>query len=195
MRRTSWSRDVTLCGEQEDSMRDPDESLIVRHLRAAYARAARARLEALRMLDAGFPSASFVWAVRAAEILLRDFVLAPHFLGLGLDWDEAMRQGSNVPGNSKWGKAFAKAEEWYGPFDEPLTTDDRNAWKVWDRIVRRRGNLIHGRPVEDAGSDEAAEVIDFAERMATWYAQRFLTSARHPIGEAFRDALAAQDDE
>jgi hypothetical protein len=31
--------------------------------------------------------------------------------------------------------------------------------------------------------------------MATWYAQQFLTSTRHPIGKAFRDALAAQDDE
>lgn len=176
-------------------MPDPDETLIVRHLRAAHARAARARLEAQRMFDAGFPSASFVWAVRAAEILLRDVALAPHFLALGLDWDKAMRQGSNVPGDSKWGEAFAKAEAWYGPFDEPLTTDDRDAWTVWDRIVRRREDLIHGRPVEDAGNDEAAEVIDFAERMATWYAHRLRTITRHPIGKAFRDALATQGDE
>ena len=147
------------------------------------------------MLDAGFSSAAFLWAVRAAEILLRDFVLTPHFLEQGLDWQEAMRRGSKVLGDSNWPKAFAKAEEWYGPFDEPITEDDRNAWKVWDRVVRRRGDIIHGRPVQDVGKDEATEAIAFAERMATWYAQRFLTSSRHPIGKSFRDALGGQGDE
>ena len=167
-----------------------DRDSILRHLTAAYQRAERARVEAQRILDAGVPSAALVWAVRSAEILLRDYVLTPHFLEQGLHWDEAMRKGSKILGDSKWPDAFAKAEEWYGPFDEPLTEDNEKAWKTWvSRCVRRRGDIVHGKKGSEAGTDEAAEAIAFAERMATWYSQRFLTSSRHPINQGFRDSL------
>lgn len=170
-------------------MADEAQDRTLRHLRAAYARAAEARAEAQQLLDAEFYSAAFVWAVRAAEVLLRDFVLTPHYLEQGLDWDAAMRKGSKVLGKSNWRKAFAKAEEWYGPFDEPLTEDDRNAWITWTMThVRRRGEIVHGAAVHAPLRSEAAHAIAFAERMASWYAQRFLASSRHPIGQLFRTA-------
>jgi hypothetical protein len=101
-----------------------------------------------------------------------------------------------ILGNSEWDNAFAKAEEWYGPFDEPVTEDDQNAWRAWvSQCVRPRGGIVHGRNVSEATADEVANTIAFAERMATWYSQRFLTSSRHPIGQAFRDALGGRDAE
>ena len=171
-------------------MTDPGDSTIHRHLLASYERVAGVRVEAQRLLDAGFPSAALVWAVRSAEMLMRDFVLTPHYLEQGLEWDKAMRKGSKVLGSSNWDRAFVKADEWYGPFDEPLTTDEENAWRAWTGShVRRRGEIVHGFPVRDPQPEDAAAAIAFAERMATWYAQRFLTSSRHPIGQKFRDAI------
>jgi hypothetical protein len=148
-----------------------------------------ARAEAIRLHELGFTNASLVWAVRAAEILLRDFVLTPHFLELGESWDRAMKSGAHVLGDGNWKQAFTKANEWYGPFDEPLTTDEENAWKAWDRVVRRRGDIVHGRAVVDVTQDEAKAALDFGERMASWYAQRFLTTERHPIGRQFKATL------
>jgi hypothetical protein len=154
------------------------------------ARAAVAEADALN--HAGFHAPALVWAVRAAEILMRDFVLAPYFLTKGEPWKRAMRKGSEVLGDSSWKRAFAKAEEWFGPFDEPLTTDDLNAWHVWTKqVVRRRGDVIHGRAVADVSAEEAAQAVAFAERMTSWYAQRFLTSDTHPIGQMFRALLAS----
>lgn len=164
-----------------------DDDPLLQHLRSAFARARLARAESQAILDAGLPSAALVWAVRAAEILMRDFVLAPHFIEQGSSWEEAMREGSRVLGSSAWSRAFAKAEEWYGPFDEPLTTEEANAWKVWiNGFVRLRGDLVHGRAVVDVSADLAADAIVFAERMSSWYAERFLTSSTHPMGQHFR---------
>lgn len=162
------------------------------HLRVAYTRAAAARQEAINLLEAGFPGPSLVWSVRASEILIRDFVLAPHFMLEGLPWERSMKLGAKTLGDSNWKKAFIKAEEWFGPFDQPLTTDDRNAWDAWDRdFVRIRGAVVHGRPIRrDVSTDEARLAHGYAGRMATWYAQRFLTSEKHPIGIEFREALA-----
>jgi hypothetical protein len=52
-------------------------------------------------------------------------------------------------------------EEGYGPFDEPRTEAEENAWGVWERlIVRRRGDVIHGR-MDDVTTDDAAYVLAF----------------------------------
>ncbi len=161
------------------------------HLDAAFGRAKRARENARSLHEAGFYGPALVWAVRAAEILLRDFVLAPHFVEQGHDWESAMQRGSNILGNSKWERALAKAEEWYGPFDEPLTEDGGNAWRYWQgTILRRRGGIVHGRAVPDVSADESAEAITFAEQMATWFALRFLVSSTHPNGQRFRELYA-----
>jgi hypothetical protein len=103
-----------------------------------------------------------------------------------------MRKGSTVLGSSDWKRAFAKAEEWYGRFDEPLTEDGSNAWSYWSgAIVRRRGDMVHGRAVADVSLDEATEACAFAERMATWFAQRFLASRQHSFGRTFKELLIA----
>jgi hypothetical protein len=65
-----------------------------------------------------------------------------------------------------------------------------HSWESWkDHVVRRRGGVVHGRPVPDVNTAEALEVLDFVDRMATWYPQRFLTSQAHPIARTFRDLL------
>jgi hypothetical protein len=123
---------------------------------------------------------------------MRYFVLAPHYMEAGETWEAAMELGRRDLGSSSWTKAFRLAEQWYGPFDEPLTSDDENAWRVWiNGIVRRRGQLVHGQSVEDATPEEAATVIAFAERMMTWFPQRFLVSRTHPIGLKLRRELDA----
>lgn len=160
------------------------------HLKAAFSRAERARTEAQALLAAGFYGPALVWAVRSAEVFMRDFVLAPHFMEEGLSWSRAMRKGSKTLGDSDWRRAFEKAEEWYGPFDEPLTEEGSNAWGYWRGvIVRRRGDVVHGRPVPEVTVEEASETCAFAERMAAWFAQRFLVSKSHPIGQHFREQL------
>jgi hypothetical protein len=163
------------------------------HLRAAVSRAARSRAEAHGLLNAGYPGPALVWAVRAAELFMRDFVLAPHYMDEGLDWAGSMKRGSDLLGNagqSGWRKALAAAEDWWGPFDEPLTEAGDNAWEFWnDHVVRRRGDIVHGRPVTDVTAEEAREVLAFVDRMSTWYPQRFLTSTTHPISREFRAIL------
>jgi hypothetical protein len=162
------------------------------HLRVAFTRAEAARAEARALVEAGFPGAGLIWAVRATEILMRDFLLAPHFLEEGEAWERAMRKASRVLGDSDWRRAFARVEERYGPFDEPLLEDGSNAWQFWHGvIIRRRGDIVHGRAVPEVEADEAFEACDFADRMASWFAQRFLTSPTHPIGRQFRTALEA----
>src|SRR5262245_11148139 len=121
---------------------DMPAELIRRLSAGGRGRAIVALEEARRLNVEGHPGPAFVWAVRAAEIFMRDFVLAPHFMLKGLPWRKAWQKGSQVLGTSNWAKAFAKADEWYGPFDEPLTTDSRNAWKVWTKeAVLARGRI------------------------------------------------------
>ncbi|WP_152690540.1 hypothetical protein [Jiangella alkaliphila] len=174
----------------DESATASGEPSVQEHLLAAYSRAKRGRDEAQLLLEAGFPSPSLVWSVRSAEVLLRDFVLAPYFIDRGTDWATAMKKASRVLGNSDWKNAFTKAEEWYGPFDEPLTENGSNAWAYWQSVtVRRRGDIVHGKPFPDATTEEAAQALAFAERMATWYAQRFVTSPRHPLGQQVRQLI------
>jgi hypothetical protein len=167
-----------------------DDAKIGAHMARAYERASKSLSEAKELSEAGLPSVALVWAVRSAEMLLREFVLTPHFLELGDPWERAMKRGSKVLGSGNWDRAFASAEEWYGPFDEPLTTDDRNAWQVWtSTVVRRRNELVHGQAVYEATAEEATDAIAFAERMMSWYAQRVTLSERHPAGRLFRGVL------
>lgn len=164
------------------------------HLKTATSRASRTRAEAHALLEAGFPCPALVWAVRGAEVFMRDFVLAPHFMEEGDDWSTAMQKGSDVlenAGKRGWRKAFAAAEAWWGPFDEPLTGENDHAWEFWkEHVVARRGDIVHGRAVADVDEEEAREVLAFVERMATWYPQRFLTSGKHPLSHEFRKLLA-----
>lgn len=169
-----------------------DEASLRSHLKAAVAYAASSRAEARALLEAGFPGPSLVWSVRSAEMLMRYFVLAPHYMEQGLPWESAMKEGSRKLGANNWADAFKAAEEWYGPFDEPLTEEGDNAFRVWiEHVVRVRHALVHGDPIESIERAAAEIALGFADRMATWYAQRFLVSSRHPISREFREALEA----
>ena len=66
---------------------------LVRRLTQAGLGRAKAALEEARVLDAqGYSGPAFVWATRAAEVLMRDFVLTPHYLLQGLPWEKAWRK-------------------------------------------------------------------------------------------------------
>jgi hypothetical protein len=146
--------------------------------------------EARRLNDVGFHSPAYLWTVRAAEILMRDFVLAPRYMLEGLPWKKARDKGSRVLGANSWARAFAKAGEWYGPFDDPLTTDNRNAWKVWTKdAVPLRHQIVHGELVHMPTSDVVADAIAFVDRLISWWTQRLITSPRHPAGQEFREGL------
>jgi len=169
---------------------------LIRRLTEGGRRRALAALEEARRLhDAEFHGPAYVWAVRAAEVFMRDFVLAPRFMLEGDPWRKAWAKGSNVLGSSNWAKAFKSADRWYGPFDEPLTTDDRNAWKAWTKgAIIARGHVVHGHAIHPPTSDEAAGAIAFVDRLISWWTQRLITSDRHPAGQEFRDALDAARD-
>lgn len=166
----------------------PDDE--VEFFKAALKRAEAERLMARRLHEMGLYSQSLVWSVRATEILVRDALVAPRFVGEGQTIPLAIRSASRILGTSNWERAFARIEEWYGPFDDALTEDAEDAWRVWSaRIVKRRGDLVHGRLVPPATEDESDRVLRFADRMATWFPQRLLVAGKHPLNHAFREAI------
>lgn len=168
----------------------PPEDPAFEFFKAALARAEKEREVARHLHVLGLYSQSFVWSVRAAEILVRDALIAPHFVEEGLQVGQAIRAASRVLGTSNWDKAFAKIAEWYGPFDPALTEDQEDAWHVWTaRVVKRRGDLVHGRLVPSANEEESRRILAFADRMATWFPQRFLKGGKHPVNRAFRAAI------
>jgi hypothetical protein len=178
--------------EQAAAMPDMPVDLIRRLTQGGRSRAVAALEEARELTAGGFHGPAYVWAVRAAEVFMRDFVLAPHFMLEGLSWPKAWARGSKVLGASNWAKAFAGANEWYGPFDEPLTTDNRNAWEAWTKgAIIFRGKVIHGEVIHSPAADDVAQAIAFVDRLISWWTQRLITSDRHPAGQEFREALEA----
>lgn len=148
-------------------------------------------------MAAGFPDAALVWAVRASEIFVREFVLAPHYVQAGDDWTRAVRKARRDM-DKGWTVAMGKAEEWYGPFDEPLTAGGQNAWAYWKgTVVRRRAEVVHGNVAPDVTEEEALLVIGFARRLSSWWVQRFFVSDRHPLGQSLLallcEAVAERD--
>lgn len=86
---------------------------------AAYQRAERARGEAHALHEAGFHSAAVVWAVRATEILMRDFLLAPYFYEQGASFGDALDRGSRVLGSNRCGEPLGKSRSGTGPLMHP----------------------------------------------------------------------------
>lgn len=178
--------------ERAAELPDMPVELIRRLTEGGRGRALAALDEARRLNAAGFHGPAYAWAVRAAEVFMRDFVLAPRFMLAGLPWRKAWAKGSKILGSSNWSRAFAKADEWYGPFDEPLTTDNRNAWKTWTtEAIVARGQVVHGHAIHPPTADEAAGAIAFVDRLVSWWTQRLTTSGQHPAGQEFREALDA----
>ncbi len=131
-----------------------------------------------------------MWAVRSAEMLMREVLLMPHFMAQGKSWDAARHHAIEVMGGSaqRWRRAFDLMADWYN-LDPALTEDNADAWAVWRTdLVRRRGDLVHGRMVPDATAAEAAEAINFVWQMVRWYAMR-LMGKDHPVGVQLREML------
>ena len=71
------------------------------------------------------------------------------------------------------------------------TDDGEDVWSVWkSRIVRRRGDTVHGRPTSagDPTRPEAELVVDWAEQMMTQLTLRLVRST-HPLHDLFVGAL------
>lgn len=121
--------------------------------------------QAKDLLDNGQPGPALVWAVRSVEIFLKEFVLVASFVGdRATDWDKAVRKASNLFERLSWRKALTEIDNRFGPLDEMVTEDGRNALHVWEKeIVPARHNIVHGR--EDASMDHAAWVIGYAARI------------------------------
>jgi hypothetical protein len=107
----------------------------VEFVRAAAARAMAARQEAHALHAAGFHSAAVVWAVRATEVLMRDFLLAPYYVERGLSFEQAIERGSRDLGSAKWNAAFRLVAKRYGPFDPALTKQARMPGRYGERIT------------------------------------------------------------
>ena len=149
---------------------------------------------ARRLNEAGFPTPAFVWAVRSAELFLRDCVLFCHFFEESGDVGKALKKARGIFGDGKWSAALRFAEEEFGPFDEPLTADGEKAWVVWQRwLVSARGHMVHGRM--EATPEQAQWAIDFADRFISWFSQRLVTSERGPIRGVLRTLFEQLRDE
>lgn len=151
-------------------------------LKVASRRAADSIQVARELLETGFPSPAFVWAVRAVEIFYKDFLLAPHFYEG--DWETAVRKANKLFGSSKWDKAIAKIEEVFGPLDEMVTELGNDALDVWvKQIVRMRGDIVHGRRNADAETAQLA--VGYADQLITQLKLRVVVTRKHPFSDIF----------
>jgi hypothetical protein len=175
-------------------------------LRVAIKRSRDSAAEARRLLEAGFPSPAYVWAVRSVEIFVKEVMLLPHFLieiegtpdEFDRVWGEARQQIKDSFGSGRWDGALRKVDEAFGPLAPMRTDDGKDVWSVWkSKVVRRRGDTVHGRPTEngDPSPTEAAQVVLRADQMMDQLTLRLIASGTHPLHDlvvaAFDNAAEA----
>lgn len=155
----------------------------------AYSKSSLAEAQAL--LEAGFPSPSYVWAVRSVEIYLKEVMLLPLFLEQhDGDWRRAWRSIRNTFGSGNWRRAIREVDSAYGPLDPLLTEDGADVWDVWSTVVvGRRGDIAHG--IAEASADEAASVLQWAEQMLIQLPLRLIVARKHPLHDFFTATLEA----
>lgn len=143
-------------------------------------RAAVSLNESRRLAKLGFTDPAFVWAVRAVEIFVRECLLFPlYYEELG-DLGAAHKRACNVFGSGNWARALDVASKFYGPFDQPLTDADEDAWAHWRRVaVGNRGEVVHGRST--VSREEVEWVQSYGERFMSWWAQRLFVADRGPL--------------
>jgi hypothetical protein len=174
-------------------------------LQAAFRRSQASADEAQALLDGGFPEPAYVWAFRSVEIYVKEVMLLPLFLeevpeGAWDDvWAEAWRRIGEVFKNGRWTAALAKVDEVYGPLELMGTEDGRDVWRVWkSEVVRRRGDIVHGRPLaEQVTREEAVTVLLWANQMRGQLVMRLVVAGKHPIHdlvvETFKRAKVAYE--
>ncbi len=166
-------------------------------LQAAIRRSQALADEAQAHLDRGFHEPAYVWAFRSVEIYVKDAMLLPLYLEEIPDgdwdavWAEAWRRIEKVFKNGRWTPALARIDEVYGPLEPMRAEDGRDVWQVWkSEIVRRRGDIIHGRPLaERVTQDEAATVMLWANQMRDQLAMRLVVAGKHPLHDLVVAAL------
>jgi hypothetical protein len=165
-------------------------------IQAAIRRSRDSAAEARRLLASEFPGPAYVWAVRSIEIFIKEVMLLPVFLeeiegepdDFDRVWTDSWKQVRECFRNDRWDAALCKVQDAYGALDPlPLTDDGEDVWSVWkSRIVRRRGDTVHGRPTDegDPTPPEAELVVEWAEQMMTQLTLR-LTLTTHPLHDLF----------
>lgn len=137
---------------------------------------------ARELVEMGYPSPAFVWAVRAVEVFYKEFLLAPHFYEG--DWALAVRKANKLFGSSNWSKAVAKVDEVFGPLDKVVTDVGSDALDVWiKQIVRIRGDIVHGRA--DTGLETADLAVRYADQLITQLKLRVVATQKHPFSSVF----------
>lgn len=137
---------------------------------------------ARELLELGYPSPAFVWAVRAVEIFYKEFLLAPYFYEG--DWNRAVRKANKLFGSSNWDKAVAKVDEVFGPLGKMVTELGNDALDVWiKQIVRTRGDIVHGRM--NADFETAQLAVGYADQLITQLKLRVVVTQKHPFSEVF----------
>jgi hypothetical protein len=146
---------------------------------------------AQQLLDAGFPSAAFVWATRSAEIFMREALLFPLWYEETGDVRASFSEVRDFLGSGKWSRSIRRVREAYGLIGDEhdaLTDSGEDAFVAWTRdFVRPRGEIVHGR----AEADEvmAATAIAFAERMREWFTLRVISSEAGPFAGTLREVF------
>ena len=158
-----------------------------KQLVAASQRASSSLQSARQLLSHGHPSAALVWAVRAVEIFLKEFVLADIYMQRddSVTWEQAVRKASARFEKVKWRRALAEVDKEFGPLDPIKTADGRDVLIVWEKeIVPRRHNVVHGR--EEASALDAAMVVEWAAEIIKKLKLRLIVAGRHSLSEEFQ---------
>lgn len=158
-------------------------------LKAASKRTQESLATARQLHAGGFFGPALIWTVRGVEIFFKEFLLTPHFLEqTNHDWQEALREAAKLFGSSSWSRAMVKINEFFGPLDPMLTEGGQDALDYWKkRVVRIRGDVVHGRADADANLSEWA--INYAEQLVMQMKLRLIVEKKHPLSETFVDIL------
>jgi hypothetical protein len=161
-------------------------------LTAANGRVAKALETSRQLLDAGFPSAAFVWAVRAVEMFVREFLMAPAYFDGGgyAEWMRAMKKARKAFGRNNWRKARAVVEKEWGPIAPLLTESGDDVWQDWvDSAVLARHDVVHGNG--EVTTEEVRAALEYAEALIPALRRQMLDTDKHPAGDLFLTQLKA----
>jgi HEPN domain-containing protein len=146
---------------------------------------------AQQLLDAGFPSAAFVWATRSAEVFMREALLFPLWYEETGDVRASFSEVRDFLGSGRWSRSIRRVREAYGLIGEAhnaLTDSGEDAFVAWTRdFVRPRGEIVHGRAEADEAM--ATKAIAFAERMREWFTLRVISSEAGPLAGTLREVF------
>jgi HEPN domain-containing protein len=144
---------------------------------------------AQRLLDAGFSSPAFVWAIRSAEIFIREALLFPLEFEATGDVRASFSKVRGFHRSDQWSRSIARIREAYGlrgAHDTALTESGEDLFGAWSRdFVRPRAEVVHGRAEVDEAMARAA--IAFTDRIRVWLTARIVGSDEGPLAGTLRN--------